>query len=177
MTENKKSLPRKLTDEEFNAIKGDIYDFQNRETILIKIGERIGLSGDDLTVLLFSVMGNVSNEDPKLEHVLKKIKLPKVDFEVKYNKKKLKGYIKMLRNQLKEFEDYWIIHIGSRSILKESKNGKYITAFGLSVPYVIYQSIIRILEEKPEYAMKTFLGIYESMGEILEFLGVINRDE
>ena len=152
-----------------------IHDYSMRLRTIAEIGNSIGLSKDETTILMFAVMGDL-DKDYKLSEILKKVKLPQVN--AKYNTEKLKKYIKYLNRQLKSIaNDYGILDLEKGEVLRKSRNGEYITAFGLQVTPYTLQRMIKLLDRAPDYAISTMLGIYEALGKILKFLDVEKEDD
>ena len=149
-----------------------IHDYSLRMRTIYEVGRSLELSDDDVTLLLFASMGDLQDEDKiLLSNVIKKIHLPKVS--AKYNTEKLKRMIKLLNNQLKSIaNDYGILKLEDKEIIRRSRNGEYVTIFGVRmIPYTL-KRVIALLDRNPDYAVSILLGIYESLGKILKFLEV-----
>jgi hypothetical protein len=56
--------------------KADMVDFSNRMSTAVQIGNSIGLNRDDMSLLLFILMGDA--KEGNLNDILKKVKLPRV---------------------------------------------------------------------------------------------------
>jgi len=147
-----------------------IHDYSMRLRTLSEVLNATGLTEDDFMVLSYIVMGDLK-ENPDLKDVLKRVHLPRV--KAKYNTEKLKELIALITERLKEIEkEYGIIDLEDRRILKMSRNGEYLTLFGVKVvPYTL-RKMRKLLERNPDYAVYTMLGVYESLKVILEFLEV-----
>ena len=147
--------------------KRDMVDFSNRMSTAVQIGNSIGLGRDDMSILLFVLMGD--RKEGNLNEILKKVKLPRA--KATYDRDKLRKYCTMLAERMKELDNYGILSIDKHELLRMSKNKEYITIFGMQVLPNVYADIYRILSVNPDYAISTFLGIYEALGKILEFTG------
>ena len=74
--------------------KADMVDFSNRMSTAVQIGNSIGLGRDDMSILLFVLMGD--RKEGNLNDILKKVKLPRV--AKGYNREKLRKYGRYHRN-------------------------------------------------------------------------------
>ncbi len=144
----------------------DMTDFSNRMSTAVQIGNSIGLARDDMSLLLFVLMGDA--KEGNLNEILKKVKLPRV--HKGYSREKLRKYCTMLAERMKEIDSYGILSMDKNELIRMSKNGEYITVFGMQVLPMVYADIYRILSLNPDYAISTFLGIYEALGKVLEFM-------
>ena len=154
-----------------------IHDYSMRLRTIMDIGKSMGLSEEETALLMFAVMGDLEDEEKlRVPDVLKKIKLPRV--KAKYKTEKLKRWIELLNRQLKAYaEDYGILDLETKEVLRMSRNGEYITVFGVKVlPYTLHR-LIDLLDRNPDYAISVLLGIYEALGKILKFLGVEKVEE
>ena len=147
--------------------KRDMVDFSNRMSTAVQIGNSIGLNRDDMSLLLFILMGDA--KEGNLNDILKKVKLPRV--AKGYNREKLRKYCSMIAERMKEIDNYGILSMDKKELIRMSKNNEYITIFGMQVLPMVYADIYRILSINSDYAISTFLGIYEALGKILEFTG------
>lgn len=154
--------------EKIEVDKKDAVDYSNRLGSVLSIGNSIGLNRDDMALVLFILMGDA--KDGNLNEILKKAKLPRVN--ANYDKAKLRKYCTMLAERLKELDNYGILSMEKKEIIRMSKNKEYLTIFGIQILPNIYADIYRILSVNPDYAISTFLGVYEALGKILDFLGV-----
>lgn len=154
-----------------------IHDYSMRLRTIMDMGKSMGLSEEETALLMFAVMGDLEDEEKlRVPDVLKKIKLPRV--KAKYKTEKLKRWIELLNRQLKAYaEDYGILDLETKEVLRMSRNGEYITVFGVKVlPYTLHR-LIDLLDRNPDYAISVLLGIYEALGKILKFLGVEKVEE
>lgn len=154
-----------------------IHDYSMRLRTLTDLAKNMGISEDEMLILMFAVMGDLEDEDKiMLSNILKKVHLPRV--KAKYNTDKLKRLIELLNRQLKSYaEDYGILNLETQEVLRMSRNGEYITVYGMKVlPYTLHR-VIDLLDRNPDYAISILLGIYEALGRILKFLGVEKIEE
>ena len=165
MTEEKMKL-----DEIFN----NIFDYENRWYLIEEFAKTIGLSNIDEIILKFVTMGNVS-DNPDFFDVLKKLKLP--TREVKYNKEKVERWAKLIRNEMEALDKYGVLKMDTLTLLKESKNGRYVTVATMNINVLVYKSIYKILIESPQYLLQVIYGIYNSLGMIVKFLDMEKFEE
>ncbi len=150
-------------------IVGNIYDYSNRWYLMEAIAGKFGVDKEALTILEFIVMGN-PDAAASLPDVLKKFKLPVKDG--KYDVKKMQRWIDLIVRQMKDMDKTGVLDLDMMTVLRESKNGKYMTMGTVELDYVVYKSVYEILRNNPQYLVKVLLGVYEALGMILRFLGV-----
>ncbi|MEM3845132.1 MAG: hypothetical protein QXU98_05465, partial [Candidatus Parvarchaeota archaeon] len=107
-------------------------------------------------------------DNPDFYDVLKKLKLPTKN--ITYNKEKLQRWAQLIRNEMEAKDKYGVLRLDTASLIRESKNGRYVTIATMKIDVVVYKSIYAILEKNPQYLLKIIYGIYNSLGYIIKFL-------
>lgn len=149
----------------------DIFDSATRIQMVMPLAQQLGLSDEDVFLLAYVILGNTpTDKEPSLPDILKKIQLPKVKGQ--YDKEKLARYLKYIGNELKAFDQYGILRMDTKTLIKFSQNHKYLTVYGFNVLVPTYKNLVRLLTENPDYVISVLLGIHESLGTILDFLNV-----
>lgn len=144
----------------------DIYDSSNRTSLIFSVGKSMGLSEEDMELLVFMALGNTGGGN--LPEILRKMKLPKADFE--YDKDKLEKYREHILKQMKDFDHYGILDMSQNEINKMAVNHKWLTVYSAKIDPVIYMSVYRLLKEKPEYVVSVMAGIRNALDVILNFI-------
>ncbi len=144
-----------------------IYDSSTRIGAIESIGRLIGLTEEEMSILMFAMLGNISDKPNDME-LLKKIKIPAVP--VKFDEDKVKRYARLLVNQLKDMQNYGVVDMKDNTIHKVSENGKWMTVFGIEVHPVLYNKIIHLLENNPQYILSVLYGTFTALGTILKFI-------
>lgn len=153
---------------DYDELRNSALDFSNRWHILIQVLQKVGLSTDDISIVLFAAAGN-PEENAKLPDILKKFHLPKVDVE--YGKVKLDRYIKYISKAIEQWEKSTVFNAANGQIVRNGVS-MVTTPYGLDIATIVYNSVKRQLEQSPEYIISVIAGIYKSLKDILEFLEV-----
>lgn len=159
-----------MENEKININKNDITDYENRINGILEISKLMNINNDDIKLLLFMAMGDVK-DNVTLTDILAKVKLPRI--KSKYNKDKLRQYCTILANRMRELDNYGILDLDGKELLRRTKNKEYLTIYGIQILPLVYADIYRILSTNPDYAINTLLGIYASLGQILKYLEVL----
>ncbi len=146
-----------------------LLDDSVRFSAMAAIAKQMNLTKEDLTILYFCVMGDL-REDTDLDRVLKKVRLPQKSVNV--DRHRVNIYLGLLKSRMKELDKYGILDLEVNEVMKKSRNGEYMTIFGIKVIPMIYYQFYDALDKHPDYVVGTMIGIRDALDIILEFLGV-----
>ncbi len=153
---------------DYKELRDSALDFSNRWHLIIQVLQAVGLSEDDMTLVLFAAAGN-PEENAKLPDILKKFHLPTVNVE--YAKPKLERYMKYISKAIEQWEKSTVFNAATGQVLKSGVS-MVTTPYGIDIARIVYNSVKRQLEQSPEYVISVIAGIYKSLGDILKFLEV-----
>lgn len=150
------------------TILREAHDFSNRSHIILQFGKMIGLSNDDMSLLVFAAMGN-PEEQARLPDVLKKISLPKP--EVTYDREKMLRFFEYIARALEFWRKSTVVDASTGRVVKNGISF-LTTPYGFSVAEIVYNSLINQLRNSPDYVISVLTGVYKALETILEFLEV-----
>lgn len=155
--------------DEIDIPLGKLTDSETRMRLIMDFGKAIGLEHDDIITVMFLALGDVNDVSP-LNSILKKVRLPKA--KSKYNREKMFSLASMLADRMKELDQYGILTVNPEQVLKRTRNGEYITVFGMETTPLVYHNVWRMLSVKQEYMADTLLGIKEALDLLIKFLQI-----
>lgn len=124
-------------------------DSHNRVMLIQSIAHMLNMSDDDLTVLLYAFIGDISR-DASVEEILQKVSLPYSP--VSYDIKKVKDLIEVINTSNGIFPKYQFSKIGETTYKQ------------------VYSNISRMFKDNPSYVFNTLNGIKEAIELLLEFV-------
>lgn len=162
-----------MADDYIDIENNKLIDSETRLRLVTHLAELIGLKADDVNILLFMALGDVRETATKPE-MLKHIKLPRVT--AKYNTKRLRELCSMMADRMKELDQYGILNTTAKEVMKKSRNGEYITLFGMEILPYVYVNTWKMLSYKQDYIVSTLMGLKEALDTTIEFLGIEKVD-
>ena len=146
-----------------------IHDSETRIRGIHHLAELINLSNEDLTLLMFLVMGDPA-DNASLKDVLQRVKLPRVN--AKYSSERLRYLCSLLADRMKDLDSYGVLNMQLDKVEKMSLNGEYMSLYGMDIMPLIYVNTWKMLSYKQDYVITTLLGLKEALDILLNFLDV-----
>jgi hypothetical protein len=109
----------------------------------------IGLSDDDLTILLYAFIGDISN-DTNIKDIIRKISLPSKPVKLDINK--IKDLIEIIETADSVFTKHTFSKVGETTYMQ------------------VYRNVIKLLKDNPEYVFNTLNGVKDAIDILIDFV-------